>query len=101
MQSLKYLDACIKEASRVLPSIRTTPTRLVCKGGATICGEFVPENTAIGVNFMSAFLSNRNFCDPGKFVPERWLDTTGKYANDAQDALHPWGLGPRICIAKE
>ena len=78
-QQLPYLDACIKEAFRLHPASRWFPERVVPTGGHTICGEFIPAGTVVGV---SAWVLHRNADvfgdDVDSFRPERWLDDSEK-----------------------
>lgn len=36
-----------------------------------------------------------------KFIPERWLGTVPKFANDRLDAVRPFSVGPRACIGRK
>lgn len=47
VNNLPYLLACLEEALRMYPPVPTGLPRLVPKGGATICGEFVPEGVRL------------------------------------------------------
>jgi cytochrome P450 len=51
---LKYLNAVITESLRMFPPFAGASPRVVPKGGATIAGEFVPEN--VGLGFPTSFL---------------------------------------------
>ena len=47
----------------------------------------------------------KNFADPEKFAPERWLPATHalyepRYATDNKAAFKPFSAGPRDCIGK-
>lgn len=55
LQGLEYLNACIKESLRIFPPFPATTMRLVPKGGAIICGKWVPENVCL-IFFFSFFL---------------------------------------------
>jgi cytochrome P450 len=45
--------------------------RLVPPGGAMIHGQYVPENTIVGIPHYAAFRSSDNFSNPDQFLPER------------------------------
>lgn len=47
---LPYLLACLDEAFRVYPPVPSGLPRVVPKGGATICGNFVPENVSLPIS---------------------------------------------------
>jgi cytochrome P450 len=47
---------------------------------------------------MAATLSPKNFSDPLKFDPERWLGSKEKNPEDILAASQPFSLGSRGCI---
>lgn len=100
-QNLPYLQACIKEALRMHPATGLPLWRQVPQGGATICGQYFPEGTNVGIN---SWVAHRNHEVWGKnadeFRPERWLESSEDKLRD-MNALHmPFGLGSRTCIGK-
>jgi cytochrome P450 len=102
IDNMRYLKACMHESMRIYPPVSGTLTRVVSKGGAYICGSYVPENTVVGVNQWATYHSAKNFKHPDDFRPERWLDVgNGEYAGDHRNALQPFSYGPRKCIANE
>jgi cytochrome P450 len=46
------------------------------------------------------YSSTRNFKDPEKYHPERWLGDE-HFADDEKAALQPFSTGPRDCIGKK
>ncbi|KAI2475343.1 cytochrome p450 [Pyrenophora tritici-repentis] len=97
---LKYLNACFEEALRCYPPVPIGIPRIVPKGGASICGELVPEGSVVMVSQKAAYQSPLNFKDADKFIPERWLPDTG-YDSDRKVVLQPFSFGPRNCIGKK
>ncbi|KAF1985411.1 cytochrome P450 monooxygenase-like protein [Aulographum hederae CBS 113979] len=98
---LPYLRAVIEEALRIYPPVPTLLPRITAPEGNTISGYFVPGNTTVGVHQWSTYQSTRNFANPEKFVPERWLEThPAEYASDNKAACQPFSVGPRNCIGK-
>jgi cytochrome P450 len=55
----------------------------------------------MGMAQYAVFRSPANFQDPELYLPERWLDTDGPYANDRREALQPFSFGPRNCIGRK
>ncbi|KAK6080408.1 cytochrome P450 oxidoreductase [Seiridium cupressi] len=73
-QDLEYLQAIIKEASRLHPATGLPLERLVPEGGATIAGQFFPAGTTVGVNTWVEHRDPRTWGpDAEQFRPERWL----------------------------
>lgn len=53
---------------------------------------------------MSLYTSSRNpknFPDPHKFLPERWIRTPGGYQSANPYASLPFAMGARSCIGKK
>jgi len=94
---LKYLLAVLDEGLRIFPPAPSGQQRFSPRQGHTIAGRFVPGRTIVAVHQWSAYHSPKNFLDPDKFVPERWLGDP-KYENDKRGVVHPFSMGPRNCI---
>lgn len=75
VKDLPYLDACVWEALRLRPAFALPMERIIPDGGATICGQYFPAGTTMG---MSAYVVNRHKPtfgeDVEKWRPERWVD---------------------------
>ncbi|OAG05877.1 cytochrome P450 [Paraphaeosphaeria sporulosa] len=97
--SLKYLNACLKEALRIYPPVPIGSPRIIQQGGQMILGTWVPPETRVSVHHWSTYHSSSNFTDPNSYVPERWLGDP-KYAGDAFSAHQPFGSGYRNCIGQ-
>lgn len=72
---LPYLQAVIEEGLRYWPPIGLLASKVVPKGGATINGFFLPEDSSIGVSTMGIQRSKEIFgADADEFQPARWLN---------------------------
>lgn len=75
LQNLPFLDACIKESLRLDAPFAMPLERVVPEEGATICGQFYPGGTVVG---MSPYIANRYRPtwgdDADLWRPRRWLD---------------------------
>jgi cytochrome P450 len=80
---------------RVHPGVRSPLWRITPKGGATICGHFIPEGTEVGMIAWVVHQDKRVFGqDANVFRPERWLDSdTPKIA--AMDRAF-FSVGPSV-----
>jgi len=100
VNDLPYLLAVLNEAFRMYPPVPIGLPRITPAGGETIDGYYLPEKTGISLPHWAAYQCEQNWTDPQLFVPERWLDTETRYANDKRDVLQPFSIGPRNCIGK-
>lgn len=96
---MKVLNAIIWESLRVYPAVPTMLNRVSPAGGATICGEFVPPGTQLGIPMYAAFRSSRYWADPDKYDPARFMGDE-KYAHDMRSEYQPFSVGPRNCIGQ-
>lgn len=99
-QGLVFLRAVMREALRVSPPAVGTLPRRVPRGGSIICGEYVPAGTTVGIHNWSATHSERVWTVPNQFRPERWLGD-GEFSKDDRESFHPFGHGPRTCVARQ
>ncbi|THW51458.1 cytochrome P450 [Aureobasidium pullulans] len=100
LQQLPYLSACIEEGMRLYPPVPTGLPRQTPKGGARICGEYIPEDITVSVSQWATYHSEANFYDAGSFIPERWLEQDSRFENDNHAAFQPFSTGPRNCIGR-
>lgn len=99
-QKLPYLQAVIKEATRLLPSIvfqllRHTPPNFEVRGIK------IPANTPIGI---SPIAQNRDpdiwGKDADQFRAERWMEDEAKARYFDSSTMTFGGNGPRMCIGR-
>ena len=79
------------------PPVLLEDKRIVPPLGANIAGRSVPGGTLVTVSRYAAHMSNRNWTEPQKFLPERWTDC-GLFPSDRKDTSQPFGAGARICL---
>ncbi|KAL2065505.1 hypothetical protein VTL71DRAFT_3175 [Oculimacula yallundae] len=74
---LNYLQAVLKEAMRMHPGVGFPLERHVPKGGAHLCGNFIPAGTIVGM-VPPVIHENRDIfgADADIFRPERWIEAT-------------------------
>ena len=125
-EKLEYLTSVITEGLRLCPPAPTMLPRIIPKGGARVCGHWVPRGVSsilfplvphqtvlidesqisVGVPQWSMYRTATNFGNPDAFIPERWLDEKARNASEAKGlkheakAYHPFSFGPRNCLGK-
>ncbi|KAJ3579714.1 hypothetical protein NPX13_g848 [Xylaria arbuscula] len=99
-QTLPYLDACIKEASRLHPSISFPLERIVSEAGLEVEGFVLPPGTRVSMNPWVVHQQVGPYGDdPQVWRPERWL--CGEEEKKAMyNSLLTFGAGHRSCLGK-
>lgn len=97
---LPYLKACIKESFRCIPPVASGTAR-VLPLDTEIGGYLIPKGTTVMFGNNTLSMSEEQFENPEKFLPERWLDL-----NDPQRqrlmglCVLPFGIGKRNCMGR-
>jgi cytochrome P450 len=94
------LEACLLETYRLYPAISGRSERIVGKGGCTIAGVHIPENTIATSSALTLHREETYFSDSERFVPERWFEGDGATLKERTAQLIPFGYGARICLGK-
>ena len=97
---LPYLNAVLKEAMRLHPSVGLLLERHVPAGGAVFCGKHVPEGTIVGINPWVLQHDPEVFPDPESFQPERWLIESKEELANMEKHFFSFGAGSRVCIGR-
>jgi cytochrome P450 len=95
-ESLPYLQATLCEVERASGMMTVIGTNAI--RDTTIAGYNIPKGTFVGMNLLKAHEDRREWPEPEKFKPERFLDEDGKFVG--WNKLHgfmPFGIGRREC----
>uniref|UniRef100_A0AC35FDL4 Cytochrome P450 n=1 Tax=Panagrolaimus sp. PS1159 TaxID=55785 RepID=A0AC35FDL4_9BILA len=99
VNSMQYLDWCIKESMRVLPLAGGANSR-ICMNTCTVGDQnlVMEEGMTLVSNFWSIHHDPKYWGDDAEeFVPERWDPELDRIPKDPY-AYQPFGLGPRQCM---
>ncbi|KAI8811151.1 cytochrome P450 [Cladochytrium replicatum] len=108
--SLVYINAVIKEAMRLYPSVTSTVYRVAQRDvpvsvrldDGTYLHTVIPKGAAIEPDLYGMHYDPDSFSHPKMFVPERWIKTAEptEYTADP-NAWVPFGGGQRICLGMQ
>jgi cytochrome P450 len=96
VQALPYLNAVVKEALRISMANPTRLPHVVPAGGWAFKGTHFPAGSIVGCSAYELHFNATKFPEPGRFIPERWLEAT----NGMQKFWFAFGAGSRACIAR-
>lgn len=103
LKQLPVLNATLNEGMRLCPTIPDAMRRNVPPRGGTVAGEALPGGTVVSVPPWATYRAKRNFVEPERFMPTRWLlndaKSSGNNSNMQADksAFNPFSLGPHNC----
>ncbi|KAK4163687.1 cytochrome P450 [Cladorrhinum sp. PSN259] len=103
LANLPFLNSVLNEGMRLANPVPGGLLRVVPKGGATVCGYYLPEKTHVQVDFLSMAFSEKYFHRAREFLPDRWLPEDVRpteFKNDHLNCQKPFGIGSRACIGK-
>lgn len=90
-----YVNAVIKEAFRLYPTIISTLPRVLGKP-IEVGGFVLPVGTVVGMQNYVHHRDPRVFPDPECFDPERWLSSSP----EMEQCLTPFSVGRRNCVGQ-
>ena len=100
-QQLPYLEACVKEAFRIHPSLSFFIERKVPASGATIAGHQVPGGIIVGCNPWAIHRNKAVWGDDVEvYRPERFLECDSEVAALRNRTLFQFGAGSHTCLGK-
>ena len=95
-ESLPYLQATLCEVERVSGMMTVMGTNAI--RDTTIAGYHIPKGTFVGLNLPKVHEDKREWPEPEKFKPERFLDENGKFVGwNKLRGFMPFGIGRREC----
>ncbi|RXG54293.1 cytochrome P450 4V2, partial [Armadillidium vulgare] len=94
IREMKYLECCIKETLRILPSAPMFTRHLT--EDMTINGYEIPKGTDVVVVIYSLHRNPQHYSDPLSFQPERFFPEDSAKRNPY--SYIPFSAGPRNCI---
>lgn len=99
-QKMPYLQAVVKEATRMLPSIVFQLLRQ-CPPNFTARGIRIPEGTAVGISPMAQNRDEEIWGpDANEFRPDRWLEDEERAKMFDSATMTFGGSGPRMCVGR-
>ena len=100
-RSIPYLHACIQEGFRLHPPLAINFERIVPSSGATICDNWIPAGTVVGVSPGVVQHHKATFGDDAdSFRPERWLVDDEQKIRAMERAMFQFGAGNHTCLGK-
>jgi hypothetical protein len=95
-ESLPYLQATLCEVERASGMMTLVGTNAI--RDTTIAGYHIPKGTFVCLNLPKVHEDNREWPEPEKFKPERFLDEDGKFVGwNKLCGFMPFGIGRRDC----
>uniref|UniRef100_A0A8D2DVK2 unspecific monooxygenase n=1 Tax=Sciurus vulgaris TaxID=55149 RepID=A0A8D2DVK2_SCIVU len=95
--SMPYTEAVLHEIQRYIDLIPTSvPHAVTCD--IKFRNYFIPKGTNIIISLSSVLHDSKEFPNPEKFDPGRFLDKSGKFKNS--DYFMPFSTGKRICAGQ-
>ncbi|KAK6186433.1 hypothetical protein SNE40_008471 [Patella caerulea] len=95
---LSYNEATLLEVQRLASTVPMAVPHTTNKD-TVVKGYLIPEGSLVYANLYACHRDSRNWKEPLKFEPERFLDDSGKVSRQPA-TLIPFSIGPRICAGE-
>jgi cytochrome P450 len=95
---LPYLNACIKEALRLVPAIGIPFERVVPAGGMVVCDQYLKTRTVVGIRAGTVHRDPEAFGeDADVFNPQRWMEANSANLRAMDRAMFAMSLSQNLC----
>ena len=95
---LRYIKACLMESQRMCPVASSSVRRI--QSDISVGGYLIPKGSQVVNSIYVNGQNPKNFPEPEKFLPERWLRGHPDESKAHKFAHIPFGFGPRSCLGK-
>ncbi|KAF9232905.1 cytochrome P450 [Melanogaster broomeanus] len=95
--SLPYVEAVLRETLRWHP-VAPLGISHASVNDDIYRGYFIPKGMVLVPNAWAMAHNENKYPNPSDFIPERFIDATGKLNTDTVDFI--WGFGRRICAGR-
>lgn len=93
---MPYVEAVLHEILRFCNIVPLGIFRATSQD-ATVNGYTIPKGTMVITNLYSVHFDEKYWNDPGVFLPERFLDSSGNFVR--REAFLPFSLGWYFCLS--
>ncbi|XP_077998822.1 cytochrome P450 2U1-like [Glandiceps talaboti] len=95
---LPYIEATTLEVQRIASIVPLGVPHMTSES-VSIRGYCIPKNTMVMTNIWGVHMDEREWNDPNKFDPGRFLDESGNVVN--RNTIVPFSMGSRDCLGSE
>lgn len=99
LEQLPYLTATLMEAMRFSPALGTRLQRIAPDRDLVYDKWEIPAGTPIGMTALFMHMDEKLYPDPGRFDPERWVESDAR--KSAEKVYAPFSRGGRICLGMQ
>jgi len=98
--ALPYLNAVVRESTRLFPAFSVSQPRYAPAQGIELCGKHIPAGFTVGLNPAIIHHDRGVFGEDAlEFVPERWLESEER-TRAMDKGILGWGAGTRTCVGR-
>ncbi|XP_022111323.1 steroid 17-alpha-hydroxylase/17,20 lyase-like isoform X2 [Acanthaster planci] len=98
--SLPYTEATILEIFRY-GTVAPTGLPHAVMEDTTLAGYDIPKGTTVMIDILALHNDTKEWNEPEKFKPERFLDDNGQLLSKLPESFLPFSAGRRVCLGED